>query len=165
MQLLNTVDEVNERQKGHLFSLIRRHYGDKLDGKVFALWGLAFKPGTDDMREAPSRVVMEALWEAGARIRAYDPEAMQEAERIYGHRDDLQLTGTRDAALQGADALIICTEWQHFRAADFEQLARDLTDRVLFDGRNVYDPDTVSEYGLTYYGIGRGASLKPYVKE
>lgn len=165
MQLLTAVDEVNERQKSHLVSLIRRHYDGNLEGKVFALWGLAFKPGTDDMREAPSRVIMEALWEAGARIQAYDPEAMQEAERIYGHRDDLQLAGTRDAATQGADALVICTEWRHFRAADFDHLARQLGDRVLFDGRNVYDPDTVSQYGLTYYGIGRGASLKESVKE
>ncbi|MEX1197024.1 MAG: UDP-glucose/GDP-mannose dehydrogenase family protein [Pseudohongiellaceae bacterium] len=165
MQLLGAVDDVNERQKTHLVSLIHRHYNGNLSGKVFALWGLSFKPGTDDMREAPSRVIMEALWEAGARVQAYDPEAMQEAERIYGHRSELQLTGTRDAAIHGADALIICTEWQHFRAADFEHLSRQLTDQVVFDGRNVYDPDTVSQYGLTYYGIGRGASLKPSVKE
>jgi UDPglucose 6-dehydrogenase len=160
MQLLSAVNDVNERQKSHLVSLIQRHYEGNLHGKVFALWGLSFKPGTDDMREAPSRVIMEALWEAGAKVQAYDPEAMQEAERIYGHTEDLKLFGTRDAAILGADALIICTEWQHFRAADFEHLARQLTDRALFDGRNVYDPDTVSEYGLIYYGIGRGSSLK-----
>ena len=160
MRLLNSVDFVNERQKNHLNSLIEQHYKGELKGKLFAVWGLSFKPGTDDMREAPSRVIMETLWKAGARVQAYDPEAMQEAERIYGQRDDLRLAGTRDAAVKGADALIICTEWQHFRAADFEYLAKELTDRVIFDGRNVYDPDTVSEYGLVYYGIGRGKSLK-----
>ncbi|MGM0634307.1 MAG: UDP-glucose dehydrogenase family protein, partial [Pseudomonadota bacterium] len=143
MDLLNAVERVNEAQKAHLVTLIRRHYGDQLQGKTFALWGLSFKPGTDDMREAPSRVVMAALWEAGARVQAYDPEAMPETERLYGHRDDLQLAGTRDSALKGADALIICTEWQHFRAADFEQLAGQLADRVVFDGRNLYDPATV----------------------
>ncbi len=159
MELLNAVERVNGAQKAHLITLIRRHYGKRLQGKTFALWGLSFKPGTDDMREAPSRVVMEALWEAGARVQAYDPEAMTETERLYGHRDDLQLAGTRDSALKGADALIICTEWQHFRAADFGQLAGQLADRVVFDGRNVYDPATVQRHGITYYGIGRGASL------
>ena len=131
-----------------------------LQGKTFALWGLSFKPKTDDMREAPSRVIMEALWAAGARVQAYDPEAMQEVERIYGHRDDLRLVGTRDAALAGADALIICTEWQHFRAADFEHLAQALRDKVIFDGRNMYDPAKVAARGLTYYAIGRGASVQ-----
>jgi len=134
--------------------------GKLLQGKTFALWGMSFKPKTDDMREAPSRVIMEALWAAGARVQAYDPEAMQEVERLYGHRDDLRLVGTRDAALMGADALIICTEWQHFRAADFEQLALVLRDKVIFDGRNMYDPAKVAARGLTYYAIGRGASVQ-----
>jgi len=93
-------------------------------------------------------------------VQAYDPEAMDEVERIYGHRDDLRLVGTRDAALIGADALIICTEWQHFRAADFDNLVEQLADKVIFDGRNLYDPARVSAKGLTYYGIGRGASVK-----
>jgi len=131
-----------------------------LQGKTLALWGLSFKPKTDDMREAPSRVIMEALWAAGAQVQAYDPEAMHEVERIYGHRADLRLVGTRDAALVGADALIICTEWQHFRAADFEHLAQVLSDKVVFDGRNMYDPAKVAARGLTYYAIGRGASAR-----
>ena len=134
--------------------------GSPLKGKTFALWGLSFKPKTDDMREAPSRVVMEALWDAGAIIQAYDPEAMDEVERIYGHRDDLRLVGTRDAALLGADALIICTEWQHFRAADFDNLVQQLADKVIFDGRNLYEPSRVKAKGLTYYGIGRGESVR-----
>jgi len=160
MSLLAAVDAVNERQKMRLVELIDRHYaGKELKGKVFAVWGLAFKPKTDDMREAPSRVIMEALWDRGARVQAYDPEAMQEVERIYGHRHDLTLVGTRDAAIVGADALIICTEWQHFRAANFSYLSESLADRVIFDGRNVFDPDAPSSHGLTYYGIGRGASL------
>ena len=131
-----------------------------IKGKTFALWGLSFKPKTDDMREAPSRVVMEALWEAGAAVQAYDPEAMDEVERIYGHREDLRLVGTRDAALLGADALIICTEWQHFRAADFDNLVQQLADKVIFDGRNLYEPARVKAKGLSYYGIGRGESVR-----
>lgn len=160
MQILEAVESVNHRQKQRIVDLVNKHYPQGIKGKVFAIWGLSFKPKTDDMREAPSRVIMEALWQAGASVQAYDPEAMHEVERIYGHRDDLRLVGTRDAALINADALIICTEWQHFRAANFEQLAEILTDKVIFDGRNVYDPDTVSAAGLRYYAIGRGASLQ-----
>jgi len=180
MRILNAVEAVNTDQKSRLVELVRRHYASVgagfavgaglpannslasklLQGKTFALWGLSFKPKTDDMREAPSRVIMEALWAAGASVQAYDPEAMQEVERIYGHRDDLRLVGTRDAALAGADALIICTEWQHFRAADFEHLALVLRDKVIFDGRNMYDPAKVAARGLTYYAIGRGASVR-----
>jgi len=160
MRILNAVDAVNTAQKSRLVELVRRHYGTTLQGKTFALWGLSFKPKTDDMREAPSRVIIEALWAAGAQVQAYDPEAMQEVERLYGHRTDLRLVGTRDAALTGADALIICTEWQHFRAADFEHLAQMLRDKVIFDGRNMYDPAKVAARGLTYYAIGRGASVQ-----
>ena len=160
MHILNAVDAVNTAQKSRLVELVRRHYGTTLKGKTFALWGLSFKPKTDDMREAPSRVIIEALWAAGAQVQAYDPEDMQEVERLYGHRTDLRLVGTRDAALTGADALIICTEWQHFRAADFEHLAQMLRDKVIFDGRNMYDPAKVAARGLTYYAIGRGASVQ-----
>lgn len=160
MQILEAVESVNQRQKQRIVELVKKHYPEGIEGKMFAVWGLSFKPKTDDMREAPSRVIMEALWQAGASVQAYDPEAMHEVERIYGHRDDLRLVGTRDAALVNADALIICTEWQHFRAANFEQLAHILRDKVIFDGRNVYDPDTVSAAGLSYYAIGRGASLQ-----
>ncbi len=180
MRILTAVEAVNTDQKSRLVELVLRHYATAgagiavgaglpansslasklLQGKTFAVWGLSFKPKTDDMREAPSRVIMEALWAAGASVQAYDPEAMQEVERIYGHRDDLRLVGTRDAALAGADALIICTEWQHFRAADFEHLAQVLRDKVIFDGRNMYDPAKVAARGLTYYAIGRGASVQ-----
>lgn len=158
-RILDAVEAVNFDQKSRIVELVQRHYGD-VSGKTFAMWGLSFKPRTDDMREAPSRVIMEALWEAGASVQAYDPEAMDEVERIYGHRADLRLVGTRDATLPGADALIICTEWQHFRAADFEALAEQLTDKVIFDGRNMYDPARVEKAGMTYYGIGRGASVR-----
>lgn len=160
MRILDAVEQVNAKQKLHLISRIHQHYNAPIKGKTFALWGLSFKPKTDDMREAPSRQIMEALWEAGANVQAYDPEAMQEVERIYGQRQDLLLTGTRDAALAGADALIICTEWQHFRAANFEALAEILSDKVIFDGRNMYEPSRVEAAGLTYYAIGRGESLK-----
>lgn len=160
MKILNAVEAVNLAQKSRLVELISSHYDASVRGKTFALWGLSFKPKTDDMREAPSRVIMEALWAAGANIQAYDPEAMDEVERIYGHREDLRLVGTRDAALIGADALIICTEWQHFRAADFDNLVEQLSDKVIFDGRNLYEPARVNAKGLTYYGIGRGASVK-----
>ncbi len=161
MQILKAVEAVNQAQKLRLVELIQHHYGlSVLAGKTFAMWGLAFKPRTDDMREAPSRLVLEALWQAGARIQAYDPEAMTEVERIYGQREDLSLVGTRDAALNGADALIICTEWQIFRAANFAYLTQQLRDKVIFDGRNLYDPATVSAQGLTYYAIGRGASVR-----
>lgn len=160
MRILDAVEQVNAKQKLHLISRINQHYNGAIKGKTFALWGLSFKPKTDDMREAPSRQIMEALWEAGANVQAYDPEAMQEVERIYGQRDDLLLTGTRDAALTGVDALIICTEWQHFRAANFEFLAETLNDKVIFDGRNMYEPQRVEAAGITYYAIGRGESLK-----
>ena len=122
--MLAAVEDRNEAQKAVLVAKIRRHYGGDLSGKTFALWGLAFKPKTDDMREAPSRVIMEALWAEGARVQAYDPEAMEEAQRIYGDREDLALCGTEEEALEGADALVIFTEWQAFRAPDFE-LVRD----------------------------------------
>lgn len=159
-KILDAVESVNRSQKDKLFSYISQFYGGDLKGKVFALWGLAFKPNTDDMREASSRVLIEALWEAGAIIRAYDPEAMNEAQRIYGERDDFVLMGTKEGTLKGASGLIICTEWQSFRAPDFDQLKLMLQDDVIFDGRNLYDPKTVSEYGLHYYGIGRGLSVK-----
>ena len=160
MQILNAVESVNLAQKSRLVELISKHYKGALRGKTFALWGLSFKPKTDDMREAPSRVIMEALWAAGAVVQAYDPEAMGETERIYGQREDLRLVGTRDTALIGADALVICTEWQHFRAADFDQMVAQLADKVVFDGRNLYEPARVAAKGLTYYGIGRGESVR-----
>ncbi|MEO0952163.1 MAG: UDP-glucose/GDP-mannose dehydrogenase family protein, partial [Pseudomonadota bacterium] len=139
-ELLNAVESVNRRQKSTLFNKLSQAYGGHLQGKTIALWGLSFKPKTDDMREAPSRVLMEALWEAGARVRAYDPEAMDETHRIYGARDDLVLCETADDALDGADALAIVTEWQEFRSPDYDDLLAKLTDALVVDGRNLYDP-------------------------
>jgi len=159
-ELLQAVEAVNYRQKSVLFEKISRHFSGGLAGKTIALWGLAFKPQTDDMREASSRVLMESLWQAGARVRAYDPEAMDETRRIYGERADLELVEHQDEALEGADALAICTEWKPFRVPDFEVMASRLTRPLIFDGRNLYDPEHVEELGFTYYGIGRGESIK-----
>ncbi len=158
-RLLQAVEQVNHAQKMKLPEFIRRHFGEDLKGKTFALWGLSFKPNTDDMREASSRVLMEALWERGAQVQAFDPEAMDETQRIYGHRSDLKLMGTKEAALQGADALVICTEWQSFRVPDFDVIKKTLKQPVIFDGRNLYDPERLSKRGFVYYAIGRGASI------
>lgn len=163
-RILNAVEAVNYSQKRHLLDLIKTHYAGQsassLVGKTFALWGLAFKPQTDDMREATARVVLEGLWELGAKVQAYDPEAMDETQRIYGQRNDLLLCGTKEAAINGADALILCTEWKHFWSPDFEALGDALADRVIFDGRNVYDPAKLRQLGISYYGIGRGLSIQ-----
>jgi len=155
-ELLRSVETVNERQKHVLFAKIQAHYGNQLKGKTFALWGLAFKPNTDDMREAPSRVLMEALWKAGARVRAFDPEAMGEAQRLYGEREDLRLCPSPEEALQGADALVVVTEWSQFRSPDFEAIRESLAEPVIFDGRNLYEPADLRSWGFTYYAIGRG---------
>ncbi|MBU9847296.1 UDP-glucose dehydrogenase family protein [Rahnella ecdela] len=160
-KLLQAVEQVNYQQKYKLPAFIQRHFGEDLKGKTFALWGLSFKPNTDDMREASSRVLMEQLWAAGAKIKAYDPEAMNETQRIYGHREDLELMGTKESALHNADALIICTEWQNFRAPDFDVIKKALKEPVIFDGRNLFDPERLEKRGFTYYGIGRGASINP----
>ncbi len=167
-QLLEAVEEVNERQKGHLFELVQQHYDRGEDegvrGKTFAVWGLAFKPNTDDMRQASSRRLLEQLWEAGASVRAYDPEATGAARRIFGGRDDLVLCGSAAEALEGADALAVVTEWKEFRSPDFTQLHASLADGVVFDGRNLYEPEEVEGAGLAYYGIGRGRSLRPLAR-
>ncbi len=159
-QLLGAVEAVNRQQKGKLFELVSRHFDGQLAGKTIALWGLAFKPNTDDMREAPSRPLMEALWDAGAKVRAFDPVAGQEARRLYGDRDDLILCEDAGAAVQGADALVVVTEWKAFRSPDFARIRAALAEPVVFDGRNLYDPAVVEEAGLAYYGIGRGRSLR-----
>ncbi|BBG90668.1 UDP-glucose dehydrogenase family protein [Aeromonas caviae] len=158
--LLRSVEQVNDRQKHRLAERLHQHFGADLSGRTFALWGLAFKPNTDDMREAPSRVLMDAIWAAGGKVQAYDPEAMKEAQHLYGLRDDLTLCGTQEAALKGADALLICTEWQQFRAPDFELIQRTLKQAVIIDGRNLYDPARLRQRGFTYYAIGRGDSLE-----
>ncbi len=159
--LLDAVEDVNDRQKSHLFELMVRHYGGEaaLRGKTLAVWGLAFKPNTDDMREASSRRLLEQLWSAGARVRAFDPEAMKETTRIYGERDDLVLCGDAMAALEGADALAVVTEWKQFRGLDFAMLRGKLADATIFDGRNLYEPAEVEEAGVAYWGIGRGRSI------
>ncbi len=156
-QLLSAVEARNNDQKQVLYRKLDRHFNGDLAGKTIAIWGLAFKPNTDDMRDAPSRVLMEALWEAGARVRAYDPEAMNEARRIYGERDDLTLVDAPYDALDGADALVVCTEWKIFWSPDFEEVRARLSEPVIVDGRNIYDLDRMRYYGFTYYAIGRGS--------
>ncbi len=158
-RLLGAVEQVNHKQKEKLFELIHRHFDGQLSGKTLALWGLAFKPNTDDMREASSRRLMELLWDAGARVRAFDPEAADETRRIYGERDDLVLCEHPYEALEGADALAIVTEWKAFRSPDFDRIKAALRTPAIFDGRNLYDPGVVEDAGLAYYGIGRGRSL------
>lgn len=163
-RLLAAVEAVNAAQKGHLFELMQRHYDlgedEGLRGRTIAVWGLAFKPNTDDMREASSRRLLQQLWDAGATVRAFDPEAMAETRRIFGERDDLVLCDSAAAALEGADALAVVTEWKQFRSPDFARLKEALADAVLFDGRNLYEPAEVEAAGIAYYGIGRGRSLR-----
>jgi UDPglucose 6-dehydrogenase len=154
-RILKSVESVNYDQKEKLFDRIHTHFDGNLKGKAIALWGLSFKPGTDDMREAPSRVLMEALWKAGASVQAYDPEAMSECQRIYGQRDDLTLMGTAEAALKNTDALVTITEWQQFRAPDFDFIKQSLSSPVIFDGRNMYDPKRLAARGIQYHSIGR----------
>ena len=160
--LMDAVEAVNERQKLRLFDKISTHFGGELKSKTIALWGLSFKPKTDDMREASSRVLMEALWQAGANVRAYDPEAMDETGRLYPEQDGLTLCESAHDALQGADALAILTEWQEFRSPDFQAIKQELTDAVIFDGRNLYDPELLEGMGLAYYAIGRGRSVASF---
>jgi UDPglucose 6-dehydrogenase len=158
-QLLQAVEGVNDRQKLRLYDKVSAYFKGDLQGKTFALWGLAFKPNTDDMREASSRAVMEALWAVGASVRAYDPVAMEEAARLYGERSDLALCDSPESALNGADGLIIVTEWNVFRSPDFDAIKASLSCPVIFDGRNLYDPARVKALGFDYFGIGRGDSI------
>lgn len=158
-QILSSVDAVNLRQKQVLFDRLYQYFEGDLEGKVIAVWGLSFKPNTDDMRQAASRVLMESLWDSGARVQAYDPEAMNECQRIYGHRPDLLLMGTKEAVLNEADALVICTEWRVFQAPNLEVIRQALNHPVVVDGRNLYDPNIMKEYGFTYFGVGRGESV------
>ena len=160
-QLISSIEDVNQRQKKVMLQKITEVYGQDLRGRTFALWGLAFKPKTDDMRDAPSREIIEGLWQLGARVQAFDPEAMESAERLYGESEKFQLVGNRDDALVGADALIIATEWRQFRSPDWEVLRARLADTTIFDGRNIYDPARVKREGFTYYGIGLGEQSTP----
>lgn len=153
-ELLGAVEAVNARQKQTLYTKLVDQLGN-LQGKTIAIWGLAFKPNTDDMREAPSRTLMEALWAAGATVQAYDPEAMEECRRLYGDHDGLVLSGDRIQAVKGAHALVICTEWKAFRSVDFTWLASQLQDKLVVDGRNLYSPAALANAGLRYIGVGR----------
>jgi UDPglucose 6-dehydrogenase len=155
--LLQAVETVNNNQKTTLFAKLALHFGgpSQLKGKTIAIWGLAFKPNTDDMRAAPSRVLMESLWQSGAKVQAFDPVAMKEADRIYPLNARLNLCSDKYAALRGADALVICTEWQQFRAPDFNIMAAQLTNKVIVDGRNLYQPRKLLEIGWIYISIGR----------
>ncbi|UTV86582.1 UDP-glucose/GDP-mannose dehydrogenase family protein [Cobetia amphilecti] len=158
-ELLTAVESVNKRQKVTLFDKLSRAFDGDLKGKTIAVWGLAFKPNTDDMRDAPSRTLMEALWAAGATVQAYDPEAMKECRRIYGERDELVLVADRQQAVKGADALVICTEWKEFRTLDGEWLKSQLGFPVVVDGRNLFEPAAMKSAGLMYYAVGRGDTL------
>jgi UDPglucose 6-dehydrogenase len=160
-EILHAVEAVNERQKQVLVHKMRSHYAGKLRGRTFALWGLAFKPNTDDMRQAPSLAIVDSLLKEGARVRAYDPVAAGEAARIFGGRPEVVLCKSAYEAATGADALAIVTEWQEFRSPDFDRLKELLGAPVIFDGRNLYDPGMVSRFGFTYYAIGRGRALQP----
>ncbi|TNH99242.1 UDP-glucose dehydrogenase family protein [Aeromonas sobria] len=153
--LLAAVEQVNQRQQQKMAQTLLTRFGPDLRGRTFALWGLAFKPGTDDLRDAPSRPLLAAIWAAGGRVQAFDPKAMARARQLYGQRPDLQLCPTQESALEGADALLICTEWQAFRAPDFQQLKALLNQPVIIDGRNLYDPRQLSELGFDYHAIGR----------
>ncbi|UBU47797.1 UDP-glucose/GDP-mannose dehydrogenase family protein [Cobetia amphilecti] len=159
-ELLTAVESVNKRQKVTLFDKLSRAFDGDLKGKTIAVWGLAFKPNTDDMRDAPSRTLMEALWDAGATVQAYDPEAMKECRRIYGERDDLVLVADRQQAVKGADALVVCTEWKEFRTLEGEWLKAQLGFPVVVDGRNLFEPAAMKAAGLMYYAVGRGDSMR-----
>ena len=160
LELIAAVEQVNKRQKRLLFEKIRHFFGGELRGRTIALWGLSFKPNTDDMREASSRVLMEALWDAGATVRAYDPVAIDEARRLYPDRSDLELCERAELALEGADALAIVTEWREFNSPDFDLIKATLRNPVIFDGRNLYDPGHLASRGIRYFGIGRGESVE-----
>jgi UDPglucose 6-dehydrogenase len=159
-ELLGAVAAVNARQREVLVHKMRRHFGGELKGRTIALWGLAFKANTDDMREAPSRTIIERLLQDGARVRAYDPVALDEARRIYGGCGaEFTLCRSAYEAAERADALAIATEWQEFRSPDFERLRTLMREPLIFDGRNLYDPAVLARFGFTYYGVGRGKSL------
>jgi len=155
-RLLEAVESVNRAQKGFLLTKMRRHFGGVLEGRTIAIWGLAFKPNTDDMREAPSLTVVRELLEGGAQVRAFDPVAMAEASRRLGEHAGLTFVANAHTALEGADALAIITEWKEFRSPDFDHLKTALRQPVIFDGRNLYNPELMQRMGFLYYGVGRG---------
>jgi UDPglucose 6-dehydrogenase len=155
LRVINAVEDANERQKQVLIEKLQQRFGANLAGKKFAMWGLAFKPNTDDMREAPSRVILEGLWQLGATVKAYDPVAMHETQRIYADEPRLEYADTPMGSLEGADALLIVTEWKVFRSPDFEAIKAKLKNPIIFDGRNLYEPKVVRDAGLEYFPIGR----------
>jgi UDPglucose 6-dehydrogenase len=159
LRILSAVEAANHEQKGRLFDLMTHHFAGNIANKTIALWGLAFKPDTDDMRDAPSLVLLERLWAAGARVQVHDPAAMPNARAIVGERSDVQWCGTPEDALQGADVLALVTEWPAFRRPDFARIASALKTPAIFDGRNIYDAAEVEAAGIAYYGIGRGRSV------
>jgi UDPglucose 6-dehydrogenase len=158
-QILPAVHNTNQRQKQKLAEQVIARFGADLTGRTVAVWGLSFKPNTDDMREAPSRVLIEAVWAAGGKVKAFDPQAMEACEAIYGPRDDMHYCATKEEALDDADCLVICTEWKLFRSPDFDEIKRRLTSPVIVDGRNLYNPDDMEVAGIEYFGIGRGRSV------
>lgn len=157
--IIQAVEQVNTLQKKRVFEKIQRHYKNELENKVFAIWGLSFKPQTDDMRDAPSINVIESLTQMGAKIQAFDPEAMYEAKKLFPNNPLVSYAQTPEEALEGVNALIILTEWRIFKSPDFAKLKEAISDKVIFDGRNIYDPALMKEMGIEYYGIGRGSSL------
>ena len=170
MKILEATESVNEAQKNVLYTKLVRHYGGAtaLAGKTIALWGLSFKPNTDDMRESPSLVLIDALFAAGAKVRAYDPVASTEALRVLHAQQGearctelLHIAGSAQDATDGADVLVLVTEWKEFHSPDFTHLARVLRDKAVFDGRNIYDPESVAAAGLSYEGIGRVSKVAP----
>ncbi|MEP6467605.1 MAG: UDP-glucose/GDP-mannose dehydrogenase family protein [Parafilimonas sp.] len=154
MRILKSVDEVNDDQKKVIFDKIRKHYNNDLAGKTFCIWGLSFKPNTDDMREAPSLILIDALHEAGAKIKAYDPVAIAEAKHLVNDKVDLKEDAI--SATENADAIILVTEWPEFRLPDWALISKNMTGNVMFDGRNIYHKGEMKKLGFTYYGIGTG---------
>lgn len=154
-RILKAVEDVNKDQKKMLIDKVKQHFGDDLSGKCFAVWGLAFKPQTDDMREAPSMVIINALTELGAKVQAYDPVAMHEAQRLLGDNTALSLCEDEYSTLKDCDAMLLITEWRQFRYPDFPRMKELMKTPVIFDGRNQYDPQQVREWGFSYYGVGR----------
>jgi UDPglucose 6-dehydrogenase len=157
--VLQAVEDANDRQKRVLVERVVARFGDDLAGRTFALWGLAFKPNTDDMREAPSQVIIGELVRRGAQVRAYDPVAAAEARRVLGSLEGLTFVDSQTAALEGADALLIATEWKEFRNPDFDLIKATLRQPLVFDGRNLYDPVLMKTFGIDYVGVGRGTAL------
>jgi UDPglucose 6-dehydrogenase len=153
--ILHAVEARNQAQKHVIFNKVKAYFKGDLKDKTIALWGLAFKPNTDDMREAPSRVLMEALWAEGAKVQAYDPAAMEEAQQLYGNKAGLLLAGTKEAALNNADVLVIMTEWRQFKAPNLDVIKQALKSPAIFDGRNLFEPARMKERGIDYFGIGR----------